>query len=76
MSCRGFCKRVVISLGPFSLKEAAIERLMLVEEKLDLDAEAYAATWFFFLLYFVEAKSHLAREDYKYKMLAEQIKSA
>lgn len=27
----------------------------------------------FFLLYFAEAKSHLAREDYKYKMLAEQI---
>lgn len=47
MSCRGFCKRVVISLGPFSFKEAAIVRLMLVEEKLDLDTEAYAATCFF-----------------------------
>lgn len=47
MSCRGFCKRVVIILGPFSFKEAAIVRLMLVEEKLDLDTEAYAATCFF-----------------------------
>lgn len=47
MSCRGFCKRVVIILGPFSFKEAAIVRLMLVEEKLDLDTEAYAANCFF-----------------------------
>lgn len=75
MSCRGFCKRVVISLGPFSFKEAVIVRLTLVEEKLDLDTETYAAACFlcfFFFFVFVEAKSHLAREDYKNKMLAEQ----
>lgn len=52
MSCRGFCKRVVICPGPFSLKEAAIVRLMLVEEKLDLDTDAYAATCFFVFFFF------------------------
>lgn len=74
-SCRDFCKHVVISLGPFSFKEAVIILLMSVAEKLSLDADASTATCFVFFLYSVESKCHLAHKDYEHKVLAEQIVS-